>query len=233
MVKRVSRSLFVLLVSFSTSVVFAQKGNNNQGSGDIFFDDFKNDSTGSFPKHWFGNAKATVEFNSTYPGKWMKLFSQGTYFPVIEKPLPESFVVEFDFIHEMNGSGNNSNELTFFNHQDKSMLDADFPGHQGLKLYFGDGMISYLCYRNPDLSENTAGENRNVSIDLQKKTRVRIEIQKKMVTVLINGTMALKIQRSQGHQELFTALRFNLWGSVAEPLIGNFRISGDSPSSRL
>jgi hypothetical protein len=233
MVKRIYRGLLVLPVLLCSSVVFAQNNASNAVSGDLFFDNFKNDSTGDFPKHWLGNAKASVELNKTYQGKWMRFSSQGTFSPVFEKALPESFVVEFDFIHEVNGTGNNSTELTFFNQQKISSLDADFPGHQGIKLYFAEGMISYLCYSNPDLSEHMAGENRNVPIDLHKKTSIRIEIQKKNVNVLINGAMALKIQRSQRQQELFSTLRFNLWGSVAEPLIGNFRISDGNPSSRL
>jgi hypothetical protein len=233
MINRIYRCLFALVVFQCSSVVFAQTKTSIATSGDLFFDNFKNDSTGDFPKHWLGNAKASVELNKTYQGKWLRFSSQGTFSPVFEKPLPESFVVEFDFIHEVNGSGNNSMELTCFNQRDKSSLDADFPGHQGVKLFFAEGMISYLCYSNPDLSENKAGENRSVSIELHKKTKIRIEIQKKMVTVLINGGKVLEIQRSQRQQESFSTLRFNLWGSVAEPLIGNFRISDGNPSSRL
>ncbi len=225
MSKRIFSNIFLSVLLSLPSCFFAQNNHALPDKELYFFDDFTKDPVGGYPKHWTGNAEAAVETPKTYTGRWMKLHSQGAYVPTVERSLPEFFTVEFDYIYEVNGSGNNSTELTFFNRQNKSSLDADFPGEQGVKIYLGDFLVSYMCYTNFDILDKTAGENRSVTIDQHQITKVRVEIRKEIVSLLLNGNMVLEIQRSKSHQALFNTFRFNLWGSVAEPLIGNFSIS--------
>lgn len=223
--KRIFSNILIFIVLIAPFHVFAQNTTKISEQKLIFADDFKNDSIGGYPHQWKGNAKAVIETNINFNGRWMKLQSQGTYVPLFEKVLPETFAVEFDYIYEVNGSGNNSTELTFFNRQNQTPLDADFPGEQGVKIYLGDFLVSYLCYNNSNISDKTAGENRSVTIDQHNVTKVRIEIRKELVKLQINGDLVLKIQRSAGHQSQFNTFRLSLWGSVAAPLIGNFMIS--------
>lgn len=223
--KLIFSNILILVVFIAPLHVFAQNNTKIFGQELIFADDFTKDSLRTYPHQWNGNAKASVEKLNTFSGRWMKLQSQGTYEPVFETVLPEAFAVEFDYIYEVNGSGNNSTEITFFNRLKQTPLDADFPGQQGVKIYLGDFLVSYLCYTNSDILDKTAGENRSVTIDQHKITKVRIEVRKALVKMQINGNLVLDIQRNKSHQALINMFRLSLWGSVAEPLIGNFRIS--------
>ena len=225
MSKRIFSTIFLSVLLSLTSSFYAQNNHALPDKDLYFIDDFTKDSIGGYPQHWNGNAEAAVVAPKTYTGRWMKLHSQGTYVPTLKKSLPESFAVEFDYIYEVNGSGNNSTELTFFSRQNQTPLDAGFPGQQGVKIYLGDFLVSYMCYTNSDILDKTAGENRSVAIEQHQITKVRVEIRKEIVTLLLNGNMVLKIQRSKSHQSHLNTFRLNLWGSVAEPLIGNFRIS--------
>ena len=217
--------ILIFIVLIAPFCIIAQNNDKVPFKELIFVDDFSNDSIGGYPHQWNGNAKAVIETKINFSGRWMKLQSQGTYVPVIEKVFPESFAIEFDYIYEVNGSGNNSTELTFFNRQNHTPLDADFPGQQGVKIYLGDFLVSYMCYTNSNITDKIAGENRNVTIDQHKVTKVSIEIRRVIVKLKINGVVVLEIKRSPSHQAQLNTFRLSLWGSVAEPLIGNFRIS--------
>ena len=214
--------LFIIISSCGTS---AQNNVKNTSKVLIFFDDFTKDSIGGYPQHWKGNAKAAIVMNKANKGRWMKLYSQGTYLPLIETALPETYTVEFDYIYEINGSGNNSVELGFFNRQHQSPLDADFPDKGGIKIYLGDFLVSYLCYSNVAIEDKTAGENQNVTIEQHKVIKVRIDIGKELVKLHINDEVVLKIPRNKKQQNALNMFRFNLWGTAAEPLIGNFSIN--------
>ncbi len=224
MLQRLLKSIILAIcILNSYSFVYAQDSSLKIKTI-IFNDNFSTDSINSFPKHWNGNVKAVVETINAFSGNWLKLNSQGTYLPIIENPLPEVFTVEFDYIFYTNRSGNNSTELTFFDREEQSPFDVDFPGKQGVKIFFGDFIVSYLCYNNANILDKTAGENRSVTIEQQKVTKVRLDIAKELVTLRLNGILVLEIPRSPSNWNTFNTLRFNLWGSVAEPWIGNFMV---------
>lgn len=191
----------------------------------LFFDDFKNVTDGTIPPQWIGNVIPSI---STFPGsdkKWLKLRSQGVYLPSLNRPLPENFTLEFLYVHEVIGNGNNSTELTFFTKHKQSALDADYPGEQGIKLFLVEGAMSYLMFRKNALNENQAAEKRNLPISLGKILIIKVKVDKTKLTLRINDALVTEIFRDKYHQEPFNQIRFSLWGSAAEPLITDVKIS--------
>lgn len=199
------------------------KHQGTQTNTTIFADDFSSYPAGSSPTQWNCNTKAEVVKYPGYAQNWLKLYAHGTYLPIV-KSMPKNFDILFDYIHLVNGPGNNSTEITFFSQKENSGLDADFPGKAGVKIYLADDVVSFLSYNNNNVLDKSTGENRNLLITNNKIAKVCIEVRTKSITLKLNDNQIFNITTDQNLAQPVTNLRFNLWGSVAEPLIGDFRI---------
>ncbi|MDR0795533.1 MAG: hypothetical protein LBE79_05675, partial [Tannerella sp.] len=102
----------------------------------LFFEDFSQDAVGDFPDQWTTNGSGEVRTVNIAPGKWLHPTVEDKSFNYMKTiAFPQNFIVEFDYIPTVNGSGY---ELTLYNEQgNKELDDGLFPGDQGFRLYLG------------------------------------------------------------------------------------------------
>lgn len=62
----------------------------------LFYDDFGIDNTGDFPSKWNTNASGEVVELGESRKKYFQLTGGALYLPVLERPLPEEYTIEFD-----------------------------------------------------------------------------------------------------------------------------------------
>ena len=208
------------LVSIKGQTVLPIKGSV------IFEDDFSTAEIGKFPSKWTSNRSGEVLTLKDFPGKWFKMHSQGTYLPQINQVLPKSFIVEFDYIYEVIGDGNNLTEITLYTRQKGEECDVLFPGSNGLKVNLENFLVSYRYYDKKQMDDRHSGEFRTKIIQEGKKVHVSIRIQKQRLQLYVNDLKLLDVTQCPETILPFEAMRFHFWGSQAEPLIGNFKFFG-------
>jgi hypothetical protein len=210
----------VFLLFFATQI----NGQPVPGSASniIFEDNFSSDTL--VPSQWISNVAAEVVRVKDFSGKWMKMHSQGTYMPRLKTVLPESFTVEFDFIYQALGDGNNLTEITLYNSLKGEALDVLFPGNSGIKVNLENFIVSYRYYSKPKMDDRNAGEFRTPIIQANQKAHASIRIQKQRLLLYVNDQKLLDAAKCIEMPGLFDTFRFHFWGSQAEPLIANFKI---------
>jgi hypothetical protein len=190
----------------------------------LFQDNFSKDPVGKFPAKWISNRPGEIVTLKNTSGKWFKMHSEGTYLPVINQDFTKNFSVEFDFIHQGNGGGNNTVELTLFSKPGNAENDALFPGSAGVKIVFETFIVSCLCYDNLDTKTKVSAENRSKLIQSNNAAKIKVDVENQQLKVFVNGFECLNVPNCNFNNEMYNAVRFYLWGSQAEPLIGNFRL---------
>jgi hypothetical protein len=198
----------------------------------LFQDNFSKDPVGKFPAKWISNRPGEIVTLKNTLGKWLKLHSEGTYLPVISQDFTKNFAVEFDFIHQANGGGNNTVELTLFSRTPSAENDALFPGNAGVKIVFETFIVSCLCYDNMDPKTKISAENRSKLIQPNNVAKIKIEVENQQLKVFVNGFESLNVPNCNFNNEMYNAVRFYLWGSLAEPLIGNIAIDAGAIGER-
>ncbi len=193
----------------------------------IFSDNFSKDNISKFPDKWISNRPGEVVTLKNVPGRWLKMHAEGTYLPQITQELPKNFTIEFDFIYQAIGNGNNTAELTIFSKPKGSANDDLFPGSSGIKIIFETFIVSCLCYDNLNPGAKVSDENRTKLIQANNIAKITIKVKQQQLHVFVNGFECLNIPNCNSSAEVFNAIRFYLWGSQTEPLVGNFRVSSD------
>jgi len=216
--------IFLLLIPMLGLNGKAQITDSIKAGQTIFFDNFSKDATGKFPANWISNRPGEVVSQKNLPGKWFKMHAEGTYLPQLKQDFPKNFTIEFDFIHQAIGNGNNTTEFTIFNKPENSLNDALFPGSSGVKIIFETFIVSCLCYDNLNPKVKPSGEYRSKIIQTNNIVKVSIKVDDQLLRVFVNGFECLHTPKCNGNSEIFNAVRFYLWGSQAEPMISNFRI---------
>lgn len=190
----------------------------------VFFDNFSKDILGKFPLNWVSNRPGEVVTLKGIPGKWLKMHAEGTYLPLLGQDLPGNFTIDFDFIHQAIGNGNNTTEITLFRKPKDAVNDALLPGDCGIKIVLETFIVSCLGYDNTNPCNQVSAEYRSQVIQANKIARVSIKVEDQLLSVTINGFECLHVPQCKAGKEPFNAIRFYLWGSQAEPLISNLRV---------
>jgi hypothetical protein len=194
--------------------------------GQLFFlDNFSKDTIGKSPSYWESNVRGEIVTVKNEPGKWLKMHASGTYLPIINKLFPDLFTLEFDFIYQALGTDYNITEITMFSDKPGDTYDVSFPGSAGIKIFLENFIVSYACYSGQKIDDQLAQEHRTNIIQTDKKVKVSIQVDKREVAVYIDGQKIMVAQRCPNTILPFNAMRFNLWGSQAEPLISNIRLT--------
>jgi len=214
--KFISTCLFVGLSTFS--------GKTQNAGQLIFADNFLKETVGKFPANWESNVIGEVVSTRNESGKWLKMHAGGTYVPFLPQNFPENFKVEFEFIYEAFGDDYNTTEITIFSKKPCEAYDAAFPGSDGIKVFLENFIVSYASYTHEKLNDKLAKEYRSEIIQRDKKVEVSIQVLHQEINVYINNKQLLT-SRFTGSVEPFNTLRFHLWGSQAEPLISNLKIT--------
>ncbi len=208
-----------LLIGLST---FSGK---TQSTGQLIFaDNFLKEAIGKSPSNWESNVPCEIVSVKNEPGKWMNMHAGGTYVPLLTQNFPENFKLEFDFIYKALGEDYNITEITIFSQKPGGDNDIAFPGNEGLKIFLENFIVSYACYSQQKTDDKLAKEFRTNIIQTDKRVEVSIQVMHQEVNVSINHHQLIT-SRFPGSVALFNALRFHLWGSQAEPLISNLKIT--------
>lgn len=222
---KIIRILIVIFIGLNPAVHGKSQSIDTLGNRSVVFqDNFSKDPVGKFPAKWISNRPGEIVTLKNTPGKWLKMHSEGTYLPVIHQDFTKKFIVEFDFIHQGNNSGNNTVELTLFSKPGNAENDALFPGSAGVKIVFETFIVSCLCYDNLDPRTKVSNENRSKLIQPNNVAKIRVEVENQLLKVFVNGFECLNVPNCNFNDEVFNSVRFYLWGSLAEPLIGNFKV---------
>jgi hypothetical protein len=219
--KAINILLFVLATLNPSFNAEAQKNDSTKA---IFSDDFSKETIGKFPAKWISNRPGEVVAVKNRIGKWLKMHAQGTYLPILSHELPQTFTIEFDYIHQTIGNGNNTTELTIFNKPAGASNDALFPGTSGIRIIFETFIVSGVCYDNLNPAVKATSENRAKLIQVNSATKITIKVEQQQLVVLVNGSECLHVPKCNSSEYLFNAIRFQLWESRAEPLISNFLV---------
>jgi hypothetical protein len=190
----------------------------------IFADNFLKETLGKFPANWESNVHGEIISVKNEPGKWLKMHTGGTYMPLLTQNFPENFKVEFEFIYEALGTDYNITEITIFSKKPDEAYDVSFPGNDGIKIFLENFIVSYACYSQQKMDDKLAKEHRTNIIQTDKMVKVSIKVTHQEVNIYINNQHLLT-SRFSGTALPFNALRFHLWGSQAEPLISNLKIT--------
>jgi OmpA-OmpF porin, OOP family len=212
----------ILIVALLFQTIKAQDTLSGAKRTIIYADNFSNDVIGKFPAKWTSNTPGEVVSSKKYPGKWLKMHSEGTYLPQINQVLPKEFTITFDFIFQPAPQGYNTTELTLFGNPDSLPVDALFPGNFGLRINLEDYIVSYTCYNNRANGAKISGENRTSVTRENERARIAIKVHQQTMQLFVNETELLSTPICS--LENLDSIRFHLWGSQAEPLIGNFRV---------
>ncbi len=216
--------VFFVSLSFSFSNTKAQMADSVSVRQTIFFDNFSRDVIGKFPSNWISNRPGEVVAPKSLPGKWFKMHAEGTYLPLLTQDLPKNFTIDFDFVHQAIGNGNNTTEMTIFGKPKHAVNDALFPGTCGIKIVLETYIVSCLCYDNLNPGNQVSAEYRSPIIQANHMAKVSIHLENGELLVVVNGVECFQVSHFQFEGEVFNAVRFYLWGSQAEPMISNFRI---------
>jgi len=219
-------SILIFLVTIIKTEIcsIAQPADSIVNKTILFFDNFAKDPIGRFPTKWISNRPGEVVTLKNLPGKWFKMHSEGTYLPKLNQDLSTTFTVEFDFIYQTTSNGNNITEFTLFTKPANAENDALFPGSSGIKIVFETFIVSCLCYDNLNPNRKVSSENRGKLIQANNIAKITIRVNQQQLHILVNGFECLSVPNCNESNEAFNAVRFHLWGSEVEPLVGNFRI---------
>ncbi|HEY4786529.1 MAG TPA: hypothetical protein VIH57_10790 [Bacteroidales bacterium] len=225
--KILSALLFAWVIICPEISIKAQQMDSIHNERTIFSDNFTYDVTGKFPKNWISNRPGEVITLKSLPGKWFKMHSEGTYLPAIKQDFPKHFTVTFNLIHQSVTSGNNTVEFTIYNKLNGSVNDALFPGSSGVKIIFETFIVSCLCYDNLNPNGQVTAENRQNLIKANNMAKISIQVDQQQLKVFVDGTECLNVPNCNKGEEPLNAVRFYLWGSMAEPVVGDFKITQD------
>jgi len=195
-----------------------------QKSNQIFTDDFSKEAVGNFPASWESNVRGEIVTVKNENGKWLKMHAGGTYIPPMSQNFPENFTLDFDFIYEALGENYNTTEITVYSKKPGEAYDVAFPGSNGLKIFLENFIVSCASYNQQKMDDKFAQEQRTHIIQASKKVKVSIRISNGELNVMINNKQMLTAPIANTPTP-FNALRFHLWGSQAEPLISNLKIT--------
>ena len=215
---------FIISLSLFFSNTNAQQTDSVSSSHAIFSDNFSKDVIGKFPLNWVSNRPGEVVAPRSLPGRWFKMHAQGTYLPKLAQDLPKNFTIDFDFIHQANSNGNNTTEITLFSKPKNAVNDSLFPGTCGVKIVLETFIVSCLCYNNLTPSDQKSTEFRSKIFQANNIVKISIKVEEQVLHVFVNGFECLKVPQCQNSNETLNAVRFYLWGSLAEPMISNFKI---------
>ena len=223
MMKNIRLHLVVLLY-LSPCIALAQVMDTIGSKPNVFSDNFSKEILGKFPSQWISNRVGEVVTHKGQTGRWFKMHSQGTYLPKLERELPVNFTIDFDIIHQAPVSGNNTTEITIFSKPKGTENDALLPGSKGIKIVLETFIASCLCYDNLNPKEQKVAEYRSKVLQANVPVKISIKMENRVLRVLVNGLECLNVTGYFARDEVFDAVRFYLWGSQAEPLIGTVKI---------
>jgi len=225
LLKYILLSYFLVLSAIHS--LKAQESRNKQSvkSTQLFFDDFSKDVIGKSPSNWVSNVSGEIVTLKSYPGKWLKMHAGGTYLPQINQNLPDKFTIEFDFIYEALGTDYNVTEITLFSKKQEDTFDDFSPGNNGIKIFLENFIVTYACYNQQKVDDKTAMEHRTDIIQTNKKVTVNIEVNNQHVKLFVNHKELINATACSETPLQLNTIRFNLWGSQAEPLISNFCVT--------
>jgi hypothetical protein len=218
MIKNNLFSAFLFITILAVLPIKAQK------SSPIYADEFSKATVGNFPANWESNVRGEIVTVKNEPGKWLKMHAGGTYIPTLSQNLPGNFTIDFDFIYEALGENYNTTEITIYSKKPGEAYDVAFPGNNGLKIFLENFIVSCASYNQQKMDDKLAREQRTHIIQASKKVKVSIHISNGELNIIINNKQILTAPVANTATP-FNALRFHLWGSQAEPLISNLKIT--------
>ncbi len=222
-----------------SSFLFSQENDKNQlqtyskfdfvsGERVVFYDDFSDVAIGDFPVNWDTQAAGEVVLTNNYPGKWLMLKGEYSYFsPVIEDLiLPENFTIEFEVIvsewYDL--------ILEIYNNPSGMITNDYYPGTGGTFLGFVIDGITWKLWRE-NMENNPESFSQHPEVKEGDKVRYSIWGQKTRIRVYCNETKVIDIPRGLNKNLIHNYLRFGNYSDKAT-LIGDFRVTIGMPDLR-
>jgi OOP family OmpA-OmpF porin len=247
-------SIYLILLSFlsvaatAQPVLFTSKYDFVPGDRIVLAEDFSRVAIGDFPAGWNTNASAEVVTVAGRQGKWLKIATQGIFYPEMIREVPENMTLEFYLI-----TGSNAhpapfavNFLSLEKPEDFKFFDAQSPDPRGgrhvvqLKLWPGDNVL------NKAFTEMIAG--RTKKYDIQNKisfttwhnsrntmAHVAIWRQGTRLRVYVNGEKVWDLPRAFDVATKYNAITFAMPRSFKGDefyLLGDIRMAVGAPDTR-
>jgi len=222
----------------SSQPLFSSKYDFVPGEKIVVLEDFSGVAPGDFPFGWTTNASAEVVTLSNHEGKWLKIATQGSFYPEIIKSLPNNMTLEFYL-----QAGSKSNPVPFVlnfgslkSREEFKFYDAQNPALKGqpvfqVKLWPGNA-------NKQASSEVLAGRKGNYEIqnksnfktwDNNSNTTAHVAIwrQANRLRMYVNGEKIWDIQNA-----FDTATKYNIIFAMPRSregddyyLLGNIRLA--------
>ena len=177
---------------------------------------------------WTTNGSGEVRTVNIAPGKWLHPTVEDKTFALMKTiDFPQNFIVEFDYIPTVEGSGY---YLTLYN--DNKELDTGlFPGDQGFILYLGQRDWNAHGYKE-GFDNNVQGRSEKNPILENTVNHVIVWVQNRRVRVYHRGEKVLDLPTVLHPNTTFNRLRFFGWDTYDKPFISNIKVTTAAPDVR-
>jgi len=224
--------------STSSQPLFSSKYDFVPGEKIVVLEDFNGVEPGDFPLGWHTNASAEVVKLNNEDGKWLKMATQGSFYPEMIKSLPQDMTLEFYL-----KAASKSNPVPFVlnfgplkNREEFKLYDAQNPALRGqpvfqIKLWPGNVNKSASSEVLAGRKGNYAIQNKNTfkTWDNSNNTTAHVAIwrQANRVRVYVNGEKVWDLQNA-----FDTASKYNIIFAMPRSrngddyyLLGNIRLA--------
>ena len=203
----------------------------------IFYEDFSQDAIGDFPPNWDTDGTGEVVTVSGQNARWLKWSAGVSYAPILKKPFPDNFTVEFDILlRQREGKEDPFFEFGFFATEKNSVRSEA----RAMVKIIGRGAWTVNA-KGGDEDEQEIGSSSQIETSalFGKTARLSVWAQKTRLRMYVNETKVIDLPRAIPEGFKYNQVRYsnnpglNLSNDDAgEIYISNIRIAVGAPDMR-
>jgi len=202
----------------------------------IFYEDFSQDAIGDFPPNWDTDGTGEVVTIGAQSARWLKWSAGASYAPLLKKPFPDNFTVEFDILMRQNeGKDEPFFEFGIFS-TEKNSLKSDVRAMAKIEARGG-----WTVNAKGEEDEQEIGRSNQIETStlFGKSARISLWAQKTRLRMYVNETKVIDLPRAIPEGFKYNQVRYsnnpgmNLSNDDAgEIYISNIRIAVGAPDMR-
>lgn len=207
------------------------------GNQVIFNEDFSQDNVGDFPGKWNTNGSGEIVTFNKYPGKWLNMKMNGTFYPELKNKFPDNYTIEFDMIYQVSGTrtSGNTNEIDFISTKEGEAIDELVPGNGGFAIQTTNSGCSVFNWKDKIYGAISNSKDLTTFADFNgKPVRFSFWVQKQRVRLYINEEKVYDIPRMISDGLVIDRVRFYEYGEQNdfELYVSNLRVAVGAPDTR-
>ena len=207
------------------------------GNQVIFYEDFSQDNVGDFPGKWNTNGSGEIVTLNKYPGKWLNMKMNGTFYPELKNKFPDNFTIEFDMIYQVSGTRTSgiTTEIDFISTKEGEAIDELVPGNGGFAIQNTSFGCSVFNWKDKNYGAISNTKDLSTFAEFNgKPVRFSVWVQKQRVRLYINEEKVYDIPKMNSDGLVFDRIRFYEYGEQNdfELYVSNLRFAVGAPDTR-